>query len=131
MRVLREKGDNMNRDIKFRAIPFNSSDFVYGCYLVFNDLHIISQKLDSPFPVLTKVKPETVSQFSGRTDKNGNEIYENDIIIFAGKVKYKIIFQKGCFACQREDGHSYHTLFDMPNSEIEISQEELHVVNQN
>ena len=46
----------------------------------------------------TEVIPETVGEFSGMTDKNGNDIYENDIVFYDNHIS-KCSFLKGSFVC--------------------------------
>ena len=79
------------RDIKFKGQQLNGTEWVYG--------HYVSDSCITNSMGTFKIKPETVSQFTGLLDSKGAEIWENDIV----KDKYgvgKIIFLNGMFSVQ-------------------------------
>ena len=68
----------------FRAKRIDNGEWVEGCYLMSGGEHFIYSEYIEGFcmPVVVKVKiiPETLCQFTGLCDENGNKIWENDII---------------------------------------------------
>ena len=82
----------MNREILFRGKRADNKEWIYG-YLVKSEDYIFdySERIDIPYIIPFdnfnlkdyreyRVIPETVSQYTELEDKNGNKIFEGDIV---------------------------------------------------
>ncbi|MDY0198536.1 MAG: YopX family protein [Tenuifilaceae bacterium] len=109
----------MNREIKFRGIreKYNSawhrSIFRFGNLLNNNSIGEVGY--DLTHYEYAKVKPETIGQFTGLLDKNGNEIYEGDLVKHdAWDYPFEVIFndEKASFVCKLKTGLTQYIDFE-------------------
>ncbi len=70
----------MNRETLFRGKRIDTSEWVFGGYSNNNGAALIHEKLKNWLTV-----PQTIGQSTGRTDIDGNTIFEGDILMFTSK----------------------------------------------
>lgn len=88
-------------------------DFVYGSLVVVDekcfictDADVCSNFVNNTRATMFEVIPETVGEFTGINDKNGNIIFEGDIVKiiesgYGDDVHYgKVVFRDGCFVVE-------------------------------
>lgn len=96
----------MKREIKFRGKEFETRQWIEGSLTTYPKHYpnIILVEDAEPIPRETTyvVLPETVCQFSEITDKNGNSIFEHDLILIhdsesSYQFTVEVLFHKGMF----------------------------------
>lgn len=85
------------REIKFKAKTLDGNQWIFGA-LVWDEYeklkrYYILEDSAVEFDMFEQVHPETLSQFTGFKDVDGNDAYENDTI----EQNEPITFRDGCF----------------------------------
>jgi uncharacterized phage protein (TIGR01671 family) len=98
--------------IKFRGKNKND-DWVEGYYCKFgfvgNEKYYIIPYYASALYAI-EINPETVGQFTGITDKNGEETFEGDILHtnYHSECDVEVVFNDGRYAMKFLHNHGYH-----------------------
>ena len=69
------------REILFKAKRMDNGEWVEGLLIMMFWRHHIQMLEDEN--IAYSIDPKTICQYTGRTDKNGNKIWENDILRYS------------------------------------------------
>lgn len=88
------------REIIFRGKRVDSGEWVEGWLLKYEYNKMYIHKYYSVNENIWRqheVYPETIGQFTGLTDRNGNKIFEDDVIRVDYESQYKVLYKVGGF----------------------------------
>lgn len=83
----------MQRSILFRGKRVDTNEWIYGYFAMFGKIATIMCLKDTYWYA---VQPETIGQFISLKDRNGKDVYEDDIVKVEDKVM-AVVFQDGCW----------------------------------
>ncbi len=120
------------REILFRAKRVDNGEWVKGyfwrgvdhIYMIPSHVGIgYDDKIKHMSAYAVEVEPETICQYTGLTDKNGNQIWENDIVRIENSMDEgigNIEFYGGMWYVDGEPSNSLYDIVEYDDGELEV-----------
>ena len=104
----------MNREILFRSKRVDNGEWTEGYFFKSWDKVFLLWGMTGDCPNMEEVIPETVRQFTGLCDKNGNKIFEGDIVESPHGTQGVVEWQNAECAFLVNIGDDWQTMDDCP-----------------